>query len=231
MPEFNLIQAPELLQRVRRALGLKQAHALSTLNEGVQAVVVIDDYARRAVPSDVLREMFGTSGRMSTDAGLVNVLHAGIGLTPSVGTVGGGRRVIRVKSTQIYCNNPARAGTLVGWGVHSPWPPTGFGFTGGTRQFSHPTLQEAIQSVQPAGLTMGFDNGQPPGAITHGVGGTAFWHPPYIELHHPELLLVSEKDSVSQTTGFLVIVNDAAAPGTTEWTVTWQFAVGPAEHI
>lgn len=43
MAEHNLIQAPELLRRLARRLGLRQAHVSPTLNEGVQAVILVDD--------------------------------------------------------------------------------------------------------------------------------------------------------------------------------------------
>lgn len=43
MPEFNLIQAPELLRKLSQLVGLRQAHVVPTLNEGVQAVVILAD--------------------------------------------------------------------------------------------------------------------------------------------------------------------------------------------
>lgn len=46
MPSQNVIQRPELLLKLRRALGLRQAHVTPTLNEGVQAVVVLADIDR-----------------------------------------------------------------------------------------------------------------------------------------------------------------------------------------
>jgi hypothetical protein len=45
-PEFNLIQAPEVLLRLARYLGLRQAHTAPTLNEGVQPVVIIGDVSK-----------------------------------------------------------------------------------------------------------------------------------------------------------------------------------------
>lgn len=42
-PEHNLIQAPELVRRLFRRLGVRQSHIAPTLNEGVQAVVVLED--------------------------------------------------------------------------------------------------------------------------------------------------------------------------------------------
>lgn len=43
MPEYNLIQAPEKIQRLSKLFGIRQAHVTPTLNEGVQAVVLLDD--------------------------------------------------------------------------------------------------------------------------------------------------------------------------------------------
>lgn len=43
MAEFNLIQAPELIRRLTKRLGLRQPHITPSLNEGVQAVVILDD--------------------------------------------------------------------------------------------------------------------------------------------------------------------------------------------
>lgn len=45
-PEHNIIQAPEVLQRLREKLGVRQAHFLPTLAEGVQAVVILDDVSK-----------------------------------------------------------------------------------------------------------------------------------------------------------------------------------------
>lgn len=45
-PEFNLIQAPELVQRLARALGLRQAHVIPTLAETVQPVAIIADVSK-----------------------------------------------------------------------------------------------------------------------------------------------------------------------------------------
>lgn len=44
--DWNVIQAPEIIRRLRNRLGLVQAHITPTLNEGVQAVVLLDDMSR-----------------------------------------------------------------------------------------------------------------------------------------------------------------------------------------
>jgi hypothetical protein len=45
--EFNLIQAPELIAKLARAFGMRQAHIAPTLDEGVKAVVVLEDLSRQ----------------------------------------------------------------------------------------------------------------------------------------------------------------------------------------
>lgn len=41
--DHNVIQSPEVLQRLAKFLGMRGAHITPTLNEGVQAVVVVGD--------------------------------------------------------------------------------------------------------------------------------------------------------------------------------------------
>jgi hypothetical protein len=48
MAEFNLIQAPEIIGRLARALGVRQVHITPTLSETVQPVVMIADVSRTA---------------------------------------------------------------------------------------------------------------------------------------------------------------------------------------
>lgn len=55
MAGFNLIQAPEILSRLTRKLGLRQMHIAPTLNEGVQAVVLLDDVSD---PLDTQKPVF-----------------------------------------------------------------------------------------------------------------------------------------------------------------------------
>lgn len=47
-PEHNQVQQPELLKRLASALGLRQMHIAPALNEGIQAVVIVEDI--RAIP-------------------------------------------------------------------------------------------------------------------------------------------------------------------------------------
>lgn len=57
MPTHNLIQNPELIRRLAEGLGVRQAHVTPALNEGVQAVVLLDDLrgAGQLVDADAKR--------------------------------------------------------------------------------------------------------------------------------------------------------------------------------
>lgn len=47
MPEQNIIQRPELLLELSKRLGIRQAHVVSALNEGLQAVIILDDLTKK----------------------------------------------------------------------------------------------------------------------------------------------------------------------------------------
>jgi hypothetical protein len=80
--EHNLIQAPEILKRLADRFGMKQAHILPTLNEGVQAVVILDDVTIRQKPGQQ-RLAFcatGTTGdalTLATAVGIENPVGSG----------------------------------------------------------------------------------------------------------------------------------------------------------
>lgn len=59
--DYNVIQAPELLARLQRYLGMRQQHVASTLNEGVQPVVIMGDVSREAKPGEREPFLFGAS--------------------------------------------------------------------------------------------------------------------------------------------------------------------------
>lgn len=52
-PEHNIIQVPSILRRLRDRLGLRQMHVAPVLNEGLQAVLVVDDLQDGAYNRDV----------------------------------------------------------------------------------------------------------------------------------------------------------------------------------
>lgn len=71
MAEHNLIQNPDIIGRLAKLLGMRQAHVAPTLNEGIQAVVIVDD-ARGAIgPASTpapLRRTFVCAGWFSLGA-------------------------------------------------------------------------------------------------------------------------------------------------------------------
>lgn len=80
--EHNLIQRPELIRDLASRLGLRQAHVTPTLQEGVQAVVLIDDLTR--TPSALGRRasfmLDGQNGTAATAScvGLGNLPTSGV---------------------------------------------------------------------------------------------------------------------------------------------------------
>ena len=48
-PELNIIQAPEIVNRLTRALGVRQAHVLPTMSETVHPVVILHDATQEPV--------------------------------------------------------------------------------------------------------------------------------------------------------------------------------------
>lgn len=91
--DYNVIQAPELLARLTRRLGLKQAHIASTLNEGVQAVVLLDDVSREEAGEGSLGFIAGT-GSIAIGAGL----GLSVGLRPGIG----GNATIKARLRRIH---------------------------------------------------------------------------------------------------------------------------------
>jgi hypothetical protein len=80
---LNIIQNPELLQRLRERLGVRQAHFLPTLAEGVHAVVIAEDLSRRSGSliqhaHGMVAGQTGDSGTRMSSAMLYNPLNSGI---------------------------------------------------------------------------------------------------------------------------------------------------------
>lgn len=80
-----MIQAPELIRRLRNSLGLRQAHTAPTLNEGVQPVMVIGDLTREPVGSSSKTYrasfiMIVAGLNVFTAANLLNPLGSGVRL-------------------------------------------------------------------------------------------------------------------------------------------------------
>lgn len=99
--ETNLIQAPELLQRLRKALGIRQAHITPSLNSGVQAVVILDDVS----------EARTASKRIAIASGFV---LGGVGVAPAFRLIANDTRtrieIIRVLAFSDAANTRIRVG-------------------------------------------------------------------------------------------------------------------------
>lgn len=79
---MNVIQNPELILRLRRALGLVQAHVTPTLNEGVQPVVILGDVSDVGpVPRDRIATFNGfATGALNGNVFIVNPNGSGVDL-------------------------------------------------------------------------------------------------------------------------------------------------------
>ena len=66
-PETNIIQAPELLQRLRETLGVRQSHFLPALNEGVQCVILLEDMTGKS--GSTLQPAFAGGTPLAGDGG------------------------------------------------------------------------------------------------------------------------------------------------------------------
>lgn len=66
--EYNVIQRPELLRRLQKHLGIRQQHIAPGLNEGVQAVVVVDDLSQHTQGEPLRRSVRGYA-QQESDAG------------------------------------------------------------------------------------------------------------------------------------------------------------------
>jgi hypothetical protein len=65
-PEHNVIQRPELLRRLQRFLGLRQAHIAPALSEGVQPVVILGNVSDS--PGDERGGVASAEGVSTSDA-------------------------------------------------------------------------------------------------------------------------------------------------------------------
>lgn len=104
--DWNVIQAPELLLRLQRRLGLRQAHTTPTLNEGVQAVIVMDDISSGPVPGGG-EGIFTAAMKNSMTTGPVGAAAIGVPPTALVG--------VRILSVEFFMNN-----SLSGPGIEVP---------------------------------------------------------------------------------------------------------------
>lgn len=118
-PEHNKVQAPELLRRLTRLLGLRQMHVAPSLTEGVTPVVVLGDVSER--PSEHLAErIYGFSVFAITDA---TNTRAGIYLVNPPGTPVD----VELHRLAFYATTTAGAPAPVEVGIGSLTPTTSAG--------------------------------------------------------------------------------------------------------
>lgn len=106
-PEHNIIQRPQLMKRVADFLGMRQAHILPTLNEGVTACLIIGDTSDER--SKLIRS-YAAAGEASGGDGLTKTSCLVLLNPASSGVV--------VKNVHAhYCFDPVSAGSIVVVGV------------------------------------------------------------------------------------------------------------------
>lgn len=65
MAEYNLIQSPELIRRLTKFLGLRQAHIVPTLDENVVASIILADISKEP---EFLPRRFAAQGQIDGDS-------------------------------------------------------------------------------------------------------------------------------------------------------------------
>lgn len=135
MPEYNLIQAPELLMKLAKRFGIRQAHTSPTLAENVQPVVIVDDIRDNLVSRE---EKYGAFVSVIPIAGQ----RAGVEIRNQPGPGGGAQgypstgvivRVDRVTVsavTSVTANNDVRLMTILPFYGGGGAPFTTFTYTG-----------------------------------------------------------------------------------------------------
>ena len=111
MPEFNLIQRPDLTLRLQQMLGLRQAHITPSLAETVQAVVIMGDVRDTGGERQIVRPAWGG----------VEIGPA-VGLFPRVAlhNPAGSKSIITVRSIRIVNRFAAVAGEIFSLGLRGP---------------------------------------------------------------------------------------------------------------
>lgn len=117
--DWNVIQAPEIIGRLRRRLGLVQGHVTPTLNEGVQAVVILDDVSTVDAPGAPLGYHAGNQS-VAVPAGCYAMVSLWGGIVPGNTLTARLRRV---------CISFSGAGQIQIIGGHARAGLVGFGFS------------------------------------------------------------------------------------------------------
>lgn len=147
----NIIQRPELLLQLREALGLRQAHVAPTLNEGIQAVVVVADIGRDDRPPG--SKVIGLSVATATPAATFMAYQLQVPATAD--------RVVRLKSFRFFQSFPnqiayvpVRAG-IVRNAVWEPFHPAPGRFESGTAINADTTVERPVEGLPTFGLPTG----------------------------------------------------------------------------
>jgi len=136
MAEYNLVQAPELIRRMARRLGIRQQHITPTLNEGVQAIVLLDDMTQQQ--SETQLYAMGTGDGTAPDG---VSLFSSVGLFNPLGS-GIKARVTNIRAGYISTLNSAILGQLC-LGRPAAGLPAGFTSSGGAKGFTDRTQTSA----------------------------------------------------------------------------------------
>ena len=173
MAEHNLIQNPELLSRVAKLLGMRQAHVVPTLNEGVQAVVIVDD-ARNvgtgpSSPPGAVRRSFVASAWSTVAANLEN-FHQFYNSVTGLGSLPAGT-VYRVKRMTI------RTSATTPWRLRMGWRNAQIG--GALAETAYPNTEEQGKTTG-TGVQLYVGN-----IATNGSVITSVWGEWYISASQP----------------------------------------------
>lgn len=155
MAEYNLIQKPNLIRRLQTLLGMRQAHITPTLNEGVQAVVILADSSDE--PTDIV-PVYSAAAFVATDGtpGQVPVFSIG---APG-GAAGGGVNDVRMVLRRVIWH-------VFGAAIGAPQLKAVFGFPMGVNN----TWPTSIQPVdQQRGHSMRNYNVLSRGRVNGGYG-------------------------------------------------------------
>jgi hypothetical protein len=93
-PEVNIVQNPDIIRRLATGLGVRQAHITPALNEGLQAVVVLEDLSERETQKFRKRFMAGFDPGVQPSVPGVNpaaVMLVNPGLNPAI-SIGGAQQ-------------------------------------------------------------------------------------------------------------------------------------------
>lgn len=141
--DYNVIQSPELVRRIRNGLGIRQAHTTPTLNEGIQVVVIADDLRDQKGEVHVTRRAAMGGVSITSVAGQFPIGILGNPLGSGV--------ILRVNRARVYCSS---TGPVSGQLNHKK-PLTGFTPTfGGFTIFLDIQAGDAGTSLQTKGTCL-----------------------------------------------------------------------------